>query len=55
MLAQHGFALIETAAVDLNPLTMRWRVGGKATTNFLQIYQRPVEPVARPVSNLPMR
>lgn len=41
MLSQRGFALIETVAVDLNPFTMRWRVGGKATTNYLQIYQRP--------------
>jgi hypothetical protein len=28
MLEPHGLTLIETAAVDLNPFTMRWRVGG---------------------------
>ncbi|OYX75075.1 MAG: bifunctional 3-demethylubiquinol 3-O-methyltransferase/2-polyprenyl-6-hydroxyphenol methylase, partial [Bradyrhizobium sp. 35-63-5] len=37
MLVPHGFALMETAGVKLNPFTMRWRVGGRPTTNYLQL------------------
>lgn len=40
MLVSLGFALIETEAVELNPFTMRWRVGGRPTTNYVQLYRR---------------
>ncbi|MGJ4931885.1 bifunctional 2-polyprenyl-6-hydroxyphenol methylase/3-demethylubiquinol 3-O-methyltransferase UbiG [Bradyrhizobium sp. HKCCYLS2038] len=34
------FTPVETVAVELNPLTMRWRIGGRPSTNYLQIYRR---------------
>lgn len=40
MLAPRGFVLLETVAVDLNPLRMRWRVGGRPAMNYLQVYRR---------------
>ena len=40
LLAPHRFSPLETVAVELNPLTMRWRIGGRPSTNYLQIYRR---------------
>ncbi|MGJ5205903.1 bifunctional 2-polyprenyl-6-hydroxyphenol methylase/3-demethylubiquinol 3-O-methyltransferase UbiG [Bradyrhizobium sp. HKCCYLR20261] len=40
LLAPRRFVAIETVAVELNPLTMRWSIGGRPSTNYLQIFRR---------------
>jgi 2-polyprenyl-6-hydroxyphenyl methylase / 3-demethylubiquinone-9 3-methyltransferase len=38
-LAPHGFAVIERCGVELNPLTMRWRISNTVPTTYLQFHR----------------
>ena len=36
----HGFGVIETRGIELNPLTMRWRIARSANTTYIQVHRR---------------
>lgn len=38
-----GFSVLETRGVELNPLTMRWRIGASIDATYLQVYRKDVD------------
>jgi 2-polyprenyl-6-hydroxyphenyl methylase/3-demethylubiquinone-9 3-methyltransferase len=39
-LSPQGFDIVETCGVELNPLTMRWHIGPRIDTNYLQVHRK---------------
>lgn len=39
-LSRAGFTIVETRGLDLNPLTMQWRVTCRTDTTYLQVHRR---------------
>jgi 2-polyprenyl-6-hydroxyphenyl methylase / 3-demethylubiquinone-9 3-methyltransferase len=39
-IGMHGLSVVERSGVELNPLTMRWRIGNDLSTNYLQFHRQ---------------